>query len=342
MDLRTQLENEIIEIKKLDSDLSPERVQGRVRELDQLMQARILEIQQKYSGKELDDKVIGLIEKKQRSVLSFLEGELEKFRQEVQARASDVKEIVQELEVARDSMQKLVKENESQLETFRGKAEKSLQEKISEAQEEIDEKIDARVKEKHDEIMHQVQQDFPQLSQALEDMKGKRVELDKMLDSTRSTLDEYTKTLEDKVSHVDAIVNVKMDTLVSSKTKEFDTKLSQNMDEISHTKRELGQKLLEAQSLMQNLNVFKDQFLSTVKQANLDKQDDARVFHQKLDEFSAKSDVKIQEMDTRLRQMDEVVASLATVLDELRAAQANATGAVPESKLPPNSKSVKK
>ncbi len=87
------------------------------------------------------------------------------------------------------------------------------------------------------------------------------------------------------------------------------------------THREIGQKILEIETTMQNLDLFKKQFLDIVKKANQEREDETIQLKKKMDSFDARANEKIELVEMRLKQLDAVVSQLSQLLVQMQGQQ---------------------
>jgi DNA repair exonuclease SbcCD ATPase subunit len=162
------------------------------------------------------------------------------------------------------------------------------------------------------------------------EMKKTKMDLEGMLAKKSIEMDE---ALNKKMLDVDKIVNTKMETIVTMKEKDFFRKIEEQAADMASTQRELGQKLVEAETKLQNVDAYTKQLLETIKKANLEREDQVKNYKQKLDEFEGKADQKMSILETRTKQLDQVVSQLSeliaqwkTQMDQIKQANTTPTG----------------
>ena len=74
--------------------------------------------------------------------------------------------------------------------------------------------------------------------------------------------------------------------------------------------------MIEADTIVQNVNMFQRQFVDTIKRTNMEKEEQKSDFKKHVEAFDAKANEKIFPMETRLRQLDEVVGQLSRLISE--------------------------
>lgn len=247
------------------------------------------------------------------------------------------------LEELQEKVDELVTTTETRVKEVEARATKTLEleEKITsglaeQMQEQANKILDERVKDLRMEIKKEVielkkmgadlaSKDIQTIIQEFEDMNEKMEKAKKDMDTlTEQKTREMDKLIGIKMLEIDKIVNTKMETIVNQKEQTFFKKIEDQATDVNAIKRELAQKLLETETRLQNLDGFQKQFLENIRKNNLEKEDQAKLFKNKLDSFTVKTDDKISIVDQRLKQLDAVIGELAQMLTQLKNTQATA------------------
>lgn len=158
-------------------------------------------------------------------------------------------------------------------------------------------------------------QDFVQLNKEMETRKR---EIDALVSQKSREMDAMT---EKKTLDIDKIVNTKMETIVANKEQEFFKKVEDESAQLLKTHREISQKILEIETTMQNLDLFKKQFLDIVRKANQEREDETIQLKKKMEAFDARANEKITLVESRLKQLDLVVGQLSQLLVQMQGQQ---------------------
>ena len=335
-DLRGQLQNEMTELRRLETEMSPEQVQMRITQMNKELDSQISKIQEQFSSKEMESRIQKVIEQKQRTMLQFLEAEVEKMKQEMEEKAKSVREIVGELVTTRKSLEEFAQNQKKLAEDYKRQADQSVDSRVAQINQVVETKIEGYIDSKEREIMAEVNKQLPKVMEMKKELEDRQKNLTQLVQEAETAKTELTDFAQKKLQTLDSTLETKMASLINAKQKEFDSRVKEGMDEISRMRSDASQKSVEVQALKDNMDLFKDQFLSTLKQANLDRQDETKLFRQKMADFDVKADAKIALVDDRLRKLDQIVDQLAQTLQQLQP-----QGAAPAPK-PPAAETKKK
>ena len=328
-DIRGQIQNEILDLRKLELQLSPEQVQQRIAELNRNMDEQIARVQTQFSSKEMDARIQKVIEQKQRTMLQYLDSEVEKMKQDMEEKAKSVQEIVSELNSARKSLEDFAQQQKKTIDEYNRQAGQSLETRMSQINQVVEGKIQQYVDSKEKEIMQEVNQQLPQIQSLKAELLDRQQNLSRLVSEAEAAKNEIDGLAQKKLQFIDSTIDTKMAALINSKEKELNSRVKEGMDELARMRSEMTQKSIEVQALKDNMDIFKDQFLSTLKQANLERQDETKIFRQRMTEFDAKADAKINLVDSRLAKLDEIINQLAQTIQQM---QPPAKPTVPASK----------
>ncbi|MEK6820911.1 MAG: hypothetical protein AABY11_00740 [archaeon] len=87
---------------------------------------------------------------------------------------------------------------------------------------------------------------------------------------------------------------------------------------------ELQQKIVEAETKLQNLDAYTKQFLETLKNANLEREDQVKAYRKRLDDFENASNQRVNQLDMKTKQLDAVVNQLSALITQWNAQLAHA------------------
>ncbi|MDZ4256029.1 MAG: hypothetical protein U1C71_00305, partial [archaeon] len=141
--------------------------------------------------------------------------------------------------------------------------------------------LEARVKDLRDDMQDEIIQlkklGADLASRDVQEVLKEFADLTHQLDAAKAHFDDELATrledVDEKINGIDKIVNTKMDTLIHQKTADFDVHVKTQMDEFNASKKELGQKLMEADTRMQSLDMFQKQFIASLRKANMERED---------------------------------------------------------------------
>lgn len=319
-DLRAQLQTEMSELREIENRLSPEQVQHRISELNKSIDEQIARVQSQFSSKEMDARIQKVIEQKQRTLLQYLDAEVEKMKQDMEEKAKSVQEIVGELNSARASLEDFAQKQRKTIDDYNHQANQSLETRIAQINQLVEGKIEGYIDSKEREIMAEVNQQLPQIQSMKAELLERQQNLSRLVADAEAAKSELDSLAQKKLQFIDATIDNKMATLINAKEKELNARVKEGMDDLSRMRSEITQKSVEVQALKDNMDIFKEQFLSTLKQANLERQDETKVFRQRMTEFDAKADAKINLVDSRLAKLDEIITQLAQTIQQMQSA----------------------
>lgn len=269
-----------------------------------VMQDIMTDIQQK----------IGTLDDTKRIISTDVHRKLEELEEKTNRMLDTTEERIQRVEErATKTLELEEKITQGLTEQIQNQANQILEERIKDLRGELKKEI-IELKKLGSELtskdIQQILQEFKELNAQMQQTK---LEIDAMVEHKAREMDSM---MEKKMLSMDKIVNIKMETIVNTKEKDFFQKIENQAQEIAQTKRELAQKLIEAETIMQNVNMFEKQFVENLKKTNMEREDQAKQFKQKLTEFEAKADEKIQLMETKQRQLDVVVGQLSRLVNQ--------------------------
>lgn len=158
------------------------------------------------------------------------------------------------------------------------------------------------------------------------EMKKTKVELEGMLAKKSTDIDQE---FDRKMLDVDKIVNTKMETIAASKEKDFFKKVEEQSANMASSQRELGQKIVEAETKLQNVDAYTKQLIETIKKANMEREDQVKSFKEKLSDFEGKADQKMSLLESRTKQVDIVVTQLSELITQWKVQMEQARPAPP-------------
>ncbi|QQR92538.1 MAG: hypothetical protein IPJ89_05330 [Candidatus Iainarchaeum archaeon] len=328
-DLRAQLQDEMSELRKLEMQLSPEQVQQRIAEMNKSIDEQIARVQSQFSSKEMEARIAKVMEQKQRTILQYLDAEVEKMKADMESKAKSVQEIVSELNSARASLEEFAQQQRKTIDEYNRESGQSLETRIAQINQVVESKIEGYIDSKEREIMAEVNQQLPQIQAMKSELLERQQNLARLVADAEGVKEGLDALVQKKLQFIDSTIDNKMAALINAKEKELNARVKEGMDDLSRMRSEMTQKSIEVQALKDNMDIFKDQFLSTLKQANIERQDETKVFRQRMTEFDAKADAKINLVDSRLAKLDEIIQQLAQTIQQM---QSSAKPPLPASK----------
>lgn len=319
-DLRGQIQNEILELRQLETQLSPEQVRQRIEELNRSIDSQISRVQSEFSSKEMEARIQKVIEQKQRTLLQYLDSEVERMKKDMEDKAKSVQEIVGELNSARASLEGFALQQKKTIDEYNLQASQNLDARMAQVNKLVESKIEGYIDSKEREIMAEVNQQLPQIQSMKAELLERQQNLSRLVSDAEAAKESLDSLAQKKLQFLDSTIDNKMASLINAKEKELNARVKEGMDDLSRMRSEMTQKSIEVQALKDNMDIFKEQFLSTLKQANMERQDETKVFRQRMTEFDAKADAKINLVDSRLAKLDEIIQQLAQTIQQMQSA----------------------
>ncbi len=306
------------------------QMDAKVKDMDEILNQKIEEIRRLNTATQEDLQRI----KGQKMIIQELMGDITtKSTQLDETRRMIVDDATQKLEKLEEKVDELVNRTDDRVSEVEQRATKTLEieQKITQGlADQMETQANAILESKVKDLREEIRDEIVQLKKLGADlaskdiqstmqefitmnaeMKKTKMELEGMLSKKNTEMDE---TLNKKMMDVDKIVNNKMETIVSMKEKDFFKKVEDQAADMASTQRELGQKLVEAETKLQNVDAYTKQLLETIKKANLEREDQIKTYKQKLDDFEGKADQKMSVLETRTKQLDQVVSQLSELI----------------------------
>lgn len=259
------------------------------------------------------------LEQTRRMIIDDASRKLENLQEKVNELVQTTDERVRDVEMRATKTLELEEKITSGLtEQVETQADRILEKKVLDLREEMRGEIVQLKKLGTDLASQDIQktlQDFVQLNK---EMESRKKEIDELVTKKSREMDAMT---EKKTLDIDKIVNLKMETIVSNKEQEFFKKIEDESSQLVKTHREISQKILEIETTMQNLDLFKKQFLDIVKKANQEREDETIQLKKKMDSFDARANEKVELVENRLKQLDAVVSQLSQLLVQMQGQQ---------------------
>ncbi|MFH0970015.1 MAG: hypothetical protein V1776_00980 [Candidatus Diapherotrites archaeon] len=190
-------------------------------------------------------------------------------------------------------------------------ANRILEDRVKDLRQEIKDEIIQLKKMGADLSSKDIQATLQEFANINLEMKKTKQDIEGMVLRKSTDIDA---ALEKKMMDVDKIVNTKMETIVTMKEKDFFKRIEEQAGEMATAQRELGQKLLEGETKIQNLDTYTKQFLETLKKANLEREDQLTDFRKKLEEFESRAGEKMALLESRTKQLDIIVSQLSQLM----------------------------
>ncbi|MEK6902083.1 MAG: hypothetical protein AABX02_00650, partial [archaeon] len=310
---------------------------SKTKEIEQIFDSKITEIKQMNLATQEDLQRV----KGQKMIIQDLVADITTKTESLeQTRRMIIDDATRKLETLQDKVNELVQTTDERVHDVEMRATKTLEleEKITsglteQVETQADRILETKVKDLREEMRGEIiqlkklgadlgaqdiqktLQDFVQLNK---EMETRKAEIDALVTKKSNEMDAMT---ERKTLDIDKIVNLKMETIVANKEKEFFTKIESESTELQKTHREIGQKILEIETTMQNLDLFKKQFLDIVKKANQEREDETIQLKKKMEAFDGRANEKISLVESRLKQLDLVVGQLSQLLVQMQGQQ---------------------
>lgn len=328
------------------------QMDSKVKDMDEILNQKIEEIRRLNTATQEDLQRI----KGQKMLIQELMGDITaKSSQLDETRRMIVDDATQKLEKLEEKVDELVNKTDERVSEVEQRATKTLEieQKITQGlSDQMETQANAILEDKVKDLREEIRDEIVQLKKLGADlaskdiqatmqefitmnaeMKKTKMELEGMLSKKSTDMDE---SLNKKMLEVDKIVNNKMETIVSMKEKDFFKKVEEQAADMSTSQRELGQKLVEAETKLQNVDAYTKQLLETIKKANLEREDQIKTYKQKLDDFEGKADQKMSVLEQRTKQLDVVVSQLSeliaqwkTQMDQVKQTNTPQPGVVP-------------
>lgn len=337
------------------------QMDAKVKDMDEILNQKIEEIRRLNTTTQEDLQRI----KGQKMIIQELMGDITaKSTQLDETRRMIVDDATQKLEKLEEKVDELVNRTDDRVSEVEQRATKTLEieQKITQGlADQMETQANAILENKVKDLREEIRDEIVQLKKLGADlaskdiqstmqefitmnaeMKKTKMELEGMLSKKSTEMDE---TLNKKMLDVDKIVNNKMETIVSMKEKDFFKKVEDQAADMAASQREVGQKLVEAETKLQNVDAYTKQLLETIKKANLEREDQIKTYKQKLDDFEGKADQKMSLLEQRTKQLDVVVSQLSeliaqwkTQMDQIKQTNTSQTG-TPTPTVPKDTKS---
>ncbi len=255
-----------------------------------------------------------------KTILQDTGEKLEELQEKVDEMVNDTKTRIREVENRATKTLELEEKITSNLgEQMEEQANKILDERINDLRMEIKKEIVELKKMGADLASKDIQTIIKDFQEMNEKMEKAKKEIDAVSEQKTREMD---KLVGQKMLEIDKIVNTKMETIVNQKEQSFFKKIDDQANEMTSVKRELGQKILETETRLQNLDAFQKQFIETIRKSNLEREELSNNLKKKLDGFDARADEKIAAVDQHIKQLDSVVGELAQLLAQWKNQQA--------------------
>lgn len=289
---------------------------------------------------QVSDKIEGL-DLIRRQLLEDTQSKLEELQQKVDGLIFRTEERLEEAEnKATQTLQLEEKITSGLAEQVENQANAILEKKVSDLRDELKEETikikqlnadlsSEGLKDSVSEIRRSIA-DFEKLrSDFLDRLEDSRKEMenviknlqDGMSDELKKSKKELSDVVSEKGNSLEKAVDAKVLSLFDSREGEFVQKMNKRISGLSSGKKGLQEKMVEIDSVMQNLELFKGQFLDSLKQSKLEREDVARVFSQKLIDFDTKTNNKLTLVDSKMHQVDSIMKEISRVVSELNASQ---------------------
>ncbi len=317
---------------KIDAELN-----AKTKEVEDILDEKIKEIKtinlttqedlQRIKGQKMgiDDAMKGLNEQThaldvtKKTILHDVGEKLEELQEKVDEMMSETETRVHEVEARATKTLELEEKITSGLgDQMEQQANKILDERIDDLRMDIKKEIIELKKMGADLASKDIQAVIREFSEMNVKLEGSKKEIDAIAEQKTREMD---KMMSQKMLEIDKIVNTKMETIVTQKEQSFFKKIEDQTNELSSVKRELGQKLLETETRLQNLDVFQKQFIEILRKSTVEREEVSTILKKKVEAFDAKADEKIAIIDQRLKQLDAVVGELAQLLTQWKNAQ---------------------
>jgi hypothetical protein len=283
------------------------------------------------------------LEETKRVILDDVGKKLEELQEKVDELISKTDERLSEVERrATKTLELEEKITQGLADQVEAQANTILEGRVKDLRQEIKDEIIQLKKLGADLASKDIQSTLQEFLLANQEMKQTKKEIDGIVQKKTSEIDA---ALDKKMLDVDKIVNTKMETIVAMKEKEFFKKVEDQAGDMNKTQRDLGQKIVEAETKIQNLDGYTKQFLETLKKANMEREDQTALFRKKMEEFETKADQKMILLESRTRQVDIVVSQLTelinqwkTQMETMQARNAASAPSTPTPSQPPEKK----
>jgi chromosome segregation ATPase len=325
------------------------QMDAKVKDMDEILNQKIDEIRRLNTATQEDLQRI----KGQKMIMQEIMGDITaKSAQLDQTRRMIMDDASQKLERLEEKVDELVNRTDDRVSEVEQRATKTLEieQKITQGlSDQMETQANAILEDKVKDLRGEIRDEIVQLKKLGADLASKDIQstmqefiaMNAEMKKTKMDLEgmlakksiEMDEALNKKMLDVDKIVNTKMETIVTMKEKDFFRKIEEQAADMASTQRELGQKLVEAETKLQNVDAYTKQLLETIKKANLEREDQVKNYKQKLDEFEGKADQKMSILETRTKQLDQVVSQLSeliaqwkTQMDQIKQANTTPTG----------------
>ncbi|MEK6970883.1 MAG: hypothetical protein AABW68_04315 [archaeon] len=321
------------------------QMDAKVKDMDEILNQKIEEIRrlntatqedlqrikgQKMAVTELMEDINGKttqLDETRRMIMDDASQKLEKLEEKVNELVNKTDERVGEVEQRATKTleieQKITQGLSDQMET---QANAILEGKVKDLRQEIRDEIVQLKKLGADLASQDIQSTMQEFMRMNAEMKKTKGELEGMLAKKSTDIDQE---FDRKMLDVDKIVNTKMETIAASKEKDFFKKVEEQSANMASSQRELGQKIVEAETKLQNVDAYTKQLIETIKKANMEREDQVKSFKEKLSDFEGKADQKMSLLESRTKQVDIVVTQLSELITQWKVQMEQARPAPP-------------
>jgi hypothetical protein len=325
-------------VKEIDSSLD-----GKIAEIRKLNLAATEDLQKTNAQKmavsdlmnQVGDKLEGL-EAVRKQLSAGAQEKLEELQEEVDGLIFRTEERLEEAEnKAAQTLQLEEKITAGLAEQVENQANTILEKRVKDLRMELKEEVMRAKQLSADLSAEKMQDSIAEVKEAINNLEGsKQTTLGDIEKSKQALMEEIEKSKQALLTELEDRVASRADAIFDKKQKELGKKIEELVGDMVLGKKNLGDKMVEIESTMQNLEMFKEQFLEALKKSRTEREDVARVFNTKLKSFNIKADSKINEMDTKIHQIDSITKELARVISELNASRKQPLQPFPDPSIP--------
>lgn len=163
---------------------------------------------------------------------------------------------------------------------------------------------------KKEEFNAALKKDYPQLSELSKTLVLRMDKMERMSTELESFKSQFTEVIEKKMQALESIASSRVAEMVKSQQRIMEKDVETQLSELARIRKELNERSVELESMLKNLDVFKEQFVAVIEKYVASFNASTKAFNEKNTELDKRVKEHLDEVDQKLKQLNVLLSEL--------------------------------